>query len=292
VLVVDCVFLPLWALLVCLWVYNNYYRSSHHTELFHKFSTSILVFKLLNIAATSILLAKCPVEDRMTGEFLELFAKQTRSLYETAFFAYLLLLSKGWLLVINSMERKEFNYLVIVVILVYIFDSAVIIISLGMREVTVILYLIVISHVLSFACKTLQAIHTQAQVLHETGMDILLPVIRVKRAQFFKFLTVAITYFISELAIHYALDDGLGVDFAVYPWFCLSHEIMEIATITAIFYLYRARDLGPFFSFEFDARPGSRMVLPFYEAKETCEGQGTLLAVLLPRNKRMIGKAK
>jgi hypothetical protein len=284
------VFLLLWVLVVSVWVYNNYRRNYMNADLFHKFSTSILIFKLLNITASFIKGLNCPIEERMTAEFLDLFFKQTRSLYETSFFAYLLLVSKGWILVLNAMDRKEFNYLVIIIILIYIFDSAVNIISLGMQEITLLLYLIVISHILLFGARTIKAIKTQASVIEETGMDLLIPVTRMKRRIFFIFLTIALGYFIGELAVHYTFDMKEPFDFSSYSWFCFFHEVLEILTISAIFYLYRARDMGRFFTVEFDGRPGFRRILPFYEAKNECD-EGVMLAVILPRNKIMIAKA-
>ena len=279
-----------WVLVLSVWLYNNYRLNSMNADLFHKFSTSILIFKLLNITASLIIRLNCPIEERMTVEFLDLFFKQTRSLYETSFFAYLLLVSKGWILVLNTMDRKEFNYFVIIVILIYIFDSAVNIISLGMQEITLILYVIVISHIILFGVRTIKAIRTQASVIEETGMDLLVPVTRMKRRIFYMFLAIALGYFLGELAVHYTFDKSGPLDFSSYYWFCFFHEILEILTISGIFYLYRARDMGRFFTVEFDGRPGFRRILPFYEAKKECD-EGVMLAVILPRNKVMIAKA-
>ena len=138
----------------------------------------------------------------MTYEVLELFKKQTRSLYETAFFAYLLILSKGWSLVLSTMGRKEFNYLVILIILVYIFDSASNIIGSDMKQVTFVLYLAVLLHALVYGVNTIKILYTQMEVIRDTGMFLLLPVVLKKKTLFICFLALMMTYFAGEFMIH------------------------------------------------------------------------------------------
>jgi hypothetical protein len=281
--------LALWVGITGLWIYNNHTTNSADAELFHKFSTVILVFKTLNLLAMFSASVFCPIRNMMTWEFLELFEKQTRSLYETSFFAYLLLLSKGWVLVVNTMDKKEFNYLIIVIIFIYILDSAVNIIGLGIIYLVYLLYLVVIVHVASFSITSLKLIKAQILLIQETGIDSLLPVSKEKRRQFLIFLVVSFSYFISEFCVHWIFNEVKELDFKKQRLSYLSHEIIELIPIATIFYLYRARKLGRFYSVELQSSPGFQRILPFYEAKKDCSS-GILLAVTLPKGTLKLGK--
>lgn len=231
----------------------------------------------------------CPIKSRMTGEFLELFEKQTRSLYETSFFAYILLLSKGWVLVVNSMDKKEFNYLIIVIIFIYILDSAVNIIGMGLIYLVYLLYAVVVVHVSSFSVHSFRQIKNQINLIQETGMDLLLPVSRAKQRQFYLFLGICYSYFVCELLVHLTFSHIGPLEFfkQSFAYFC--HEVMEVGTIGLIFYLYRARKLGRFFSVELQGSPGFQRIIPFYEAKKECV-DGIMLAITLPRGDLKLGK--
>ncbi|OMJ84121.1 hypothetical protein SteCoe_14812 [Stentor coeruleus] len=283
----------LWGVGVFLWIHNNSRTNSAYAELFHKFSTTILIFKVLNLFANLMKLSFCHVDIDVTQEFLDLLNKQTRSLYETAFFAYIILLSKGWSLIMNTMDRKEFNYLIIVIIIIYIFDSAVNII--GERIVFGIwfLYLIVVVHCFGFALQTFKVLNNQLQAVRDTGMDLLIPITKSKRLLFVAFCGFMCGYFAEEYFVHevfgWKYNPYVKLDYEIVTLFHLFHEMLEMVTIGGIFYLYRARNMGRFFTMEFDSRESFRRVLPFYESKETCQ-EGVVMAVCLPRNKIIIGK--
>jgi hypothetical protein len=284
--------LLIWTGIIGLWVYNNHKLNYNHAELFHKFSTILLVFKLLNASACLLECLYCP-PTRMTFEVISLFKKQTRSLYETSFFAYLLLLSKGWSLVINSMGRKEFNYLVILVIFVYIFDSASNIIEIGMDPIKILLYMLVIIHSLGYGFYTLKLLSVQIEAIRETGMSILFPVIQKKKKLFTGFLLLLISYFVFEYIIHFFIFNQI-ISFDT-TWqkkialLTIVHEFVEIWTVGGIFYLYRAREMGRFFSIDFDESPNLRRSMPFYESKKDCE-QGPIAVIILPQKRIMLGK--
>lgn len=231
----------------------------------------------------------CPVQSLMTREFLELFEKQTRSLYETSFYAYLLILSKGWVLVVNTMNKKEFNYLIIVIIFIYILDSAVNIIGVQIIYFAYLLYVIVIVHMALFSVSGFKILKTQIALIRETGMDLLIPVARSKKIQFIKFLILSIGYFLGEFLVHFYFRDVGELDFEMQRFSCFFNEIIELLSISAIFYLYRARKLGRYYSVELQNSPGVQRILPFYEAKKDC-AEGPILTVSLPRGTLKLGK--
>ena len=52
-----------------------------------------------------------------------LIMKQANSLYQTFWFCLLIILSKGWGLVRNQITRKEFKYMTILLLFIYILTS-------------------------------------------------------------------------------------------------------------------------------------------------------------------------
>jgi len=231
----------------------------------------------------------------MTFEVLELFRKQTRSLYETSFFAFLILLSKGWHLVLNSMGRKEFNYFIVLIILIYIFDSASNIIGSDLNGVALLLYVSIIIHIVVYSSGTIRLLRTQLEVMREAGMEMLFPISNKKKKLFLGFLGLIALYFGGEFFFHFWLY--WRVLHLKYSWLTIvalingSHELLEILVISGIFYIYRARDMGRFFNVDFESRANSRRVLPFYESKKECE-TGDIIAVHLPRSGILLGNFK
>jgi hypothetical protein len=192
----------------------------------------------------------------------------------------------------NIMGRKEFNYLVILIILIYIFDSAINIIQEGMEYLDIILYLTVLLNLLFFSFNTFKVLRTQMEVIQETGMDLLIPTVIKKKTLLLGFVVLFLGYFVGEFLIHfYLINFIVESEVSIYKkaaLILLIHEIVEICSIGGIFYLYRAREMGAFFNVDFDTTPNFR-VLPFYESKQDCN-EGFILTVVLPSNKIMLGK--
>ena len=87
--------------------------------------------------------------------------KQTRTLYETSFFFSLLIISKGWMLIRNHITRKEFKYLIIYMLIVYLLDSIVNIIDLISTYFSLILYFSLAGHCGWYSRSTLKGLEGQ-----------------------------------------------------------------------------------------------------------------------------------
>lgn len=235
----------------------------------------------------------CPFERQVLVEILQLLSSQTRSLYEAAFFAYLLLLSKGFLLTVNAIDQRDSNYLIIIVIIIYILDSALNIFGSGFGVITMLMYMFVICHFVGFSISTFRAFSTQMEIIRETGMDFLYSITLGKKHLFTLFLGFSIGYFIEEFLIHNTFDISYKayskMDYQALNWFCFLHEIIEIVSVGAIFYLYRARNLGRFATIEIDRVSNLGHALPFYESNSQCE-EGLFAIVSLPGKKVLLGK--
>ena len=229
----------------------------------------------------------------MNYDILELFQKQTKSLYETIFFAYLLILSKGLSLVLTDIEKKEFNYLGVLIILIYILDCTSNIIGREMIKATFLLYFTVLLHALCYGINTINILYNQVELIRENQIDSLIHVVLRKKNLFLWFFTIMMLYFIGEFFLYFYIEPTilrLGLShFTSLELISLLHETMELITISIFFYLYRARDLERFFTLNFESRINFRKFLPFYESNRSCN-EGDIISVFLPHNKIMLGK--
>lgn len=105
------------------------------------------------------------------------------------------------------MTRKEMNYQLMYLVLIYIMDSATNIIGPVMNAVAFMMYVSVFLHVLIYSMNTLKSLKTQAEVIYEARVTHLLPIISSKKSMFLKFFWCFLVYFAGEFLIHFAISD-------------------------------------------------------------------------------------
>ena len=289
------ILLYLWLGFLGWWFYNNHYKNAEHAEHFHKLSTLVLVFKFLNILASLSEVKNCP-PTTVSSELLGLMRKQCRTLYETSFFSLILLLSKGWLVSRNNMSRNEFNYIVLVLIGVYIMDSATNIIGSPVAFMTFFMYAGLMFHGATYCYSTWKGIQAHIDLVQQTGINHLSAVCEYKKVMFSRFMLLFFGYFLAEALIHFVVEN-LFVDLDAYMqtkiaiWYSF-HEAMELAILMSIFFLYRARYLGRYFSllvFEME-QPVSRSIIPFYQTAKKSVSSECIIATALPDNSIKLAK--
>ncbi|CAG9322522.1 unnamed protein product [Blepharisma stoltei] len=292
----SILFVVIWLGIISMWCYNNHYANADHAQLFHKSSSVVILFKVLTTVAWFFETRNCP-PTLLGNEVIGLLKKQTRSLYETSFFFLLILLSKGWSVSRNSISRKEMNYQLMYLVLIYIMDSAANIIGPVMNTIALMMYLSLFIHISLYCCSTIKSLFIQAEVINEARVLHLLPIVAKKKRIFYSFTVLCFFYFFGEFSIHILLSDSiLDIDITwqmKYAMWNLAHEFMEVFIIGGILYLYRARNMGRFFSLDLlDSEEVQQLrIIPFYEANTEKSSEETGLIIFLqPESTLLVGK--
>lgn len=258
-----------------LWVLNNHWWNGWNSNIFHKLITIVILFKFLNMFSATCLWRSCPYESEfyieINYQLLKLMQNQCRTLYETAFFSLLLILSKGMMLTRMEFTRMEFNYLALVLILVYILDSATNLLGASVNYVALAMYCAVLVHCIYFSRRTVVTLRNRLLVSGEVGVNTLVIVHKLKLVMFLKYISLMLSYFGSEALIHMGIQDftaGAKIDWQQRSAINLGiHEAVEFLLISCIFYLYRAKDRDRFFDLDILEDDTEEMrLIPFYRA--------------------------
>lgn len=215
---------------------------------------------------------------------------QCRTLYETSFFSLLLILSKGMMLTRMEFTRMEFNYLSLVLILIYILDSTTNLLGPAVNPVALSMYCAVLSHCIYFCKRTYAILRNRLQISGEVGANPLVLVHKLKLVMFLKYISLMLGYFGSEALIHMGVQDftgGADIDWQKRSAINLGiHEAVEFLIISCIFYLFRARDRDRFFDLGIEIEDEEVIrIIPFYSASlavSDVAGSSGPVAVITP----------
>lgn len=268
-----------------------------HSKLSHKFATVLLVFKTLNTLSNLLLVNNCPPTPAVY-QFLLLLIQQTRSLYETSLFLHLLILSKGWVIARENITTKELKYLVVYTILLYIMDSSVNISrTTALSTVSYIMYLSLLANYCYFCARTIQGIYIQIQISSQIRLPEMSRAFQGKKRIFFTFIALLVSYFACKAFSHFVLipivisiNQPNAIQFGIFEFF---NEAFEFVIIVSIYFLYRPRYLGRYFSmnlydFESTSQP---VIAPFYDTQAPFEGEPPLVFLKTPSSHFLIGEA-
>lgn len=102
---------------------------------------------------------------------LSLLRNQTRTLYETCYFTMLMILCKGLGLTREDFGRGEFNYLALLISLIYILDSGYYILLGAFDSMIFAMYFVLFIHCMIYSCTTFVTLRTQREVAQAVGIE-------------------------------------------------------------------------------------------------------------------------
>lgn len=255
-----------WMVFLAVWVCNNSYWNVRHVSLMQKVLTLILVFKTLGVYASFSLYMSCPF-DRVSYGLLQLVQNQFRTLYETSYLCLLLVLSKGLFLIRSEFTRAEFNHISILASIIYVTVSAYNIMGDQISVMVFCMYLTLWVHCTYFSYLAYRIILERIRLAESTQVADMSRAWFIKRRMFCMFCAATQVYFAGELVIHMGISDwSFGLVHSTYDVNAINvgvHEALEVLVLGAIFFVYRAKPQGRFFTLLNDGGVFPRQTLEY-----------------------------
>lgn len=107
----------------------------------------------------------------MRATLLTLLSNQTRTLYETFYFSMLIIFCKGIGLTRDDFGRGEFNYLSMLISVIYVLDSGYYILMGAFDSVILGMYALLFVHCLVYSCYTFATLRTQREIAIAVGIE-------------------------------------------------------------------------------------------------------------------------
>mmetsp|Transcript_1735 Transcript_1735/g.3694 ORF Transcript_1735/g.3694 Transcript_1735/m.3694 type:complete len:363 (+) Transcript_1735:412-1500(+) len=276
VALVYAAYTVLWVSAVFLWIMNTFKWNADNSSLFHRLLFSILIFKLINVFSAFCYWFHCPFTLK-TNAFLKLLRDQSRTLYETAFFTLLIVLSRGIFIIRDEFSRNEFNSLAGSISVIYILDSGYNVMGADMDGVILALYIGIYVICLYGIFQTCRMLRSQDSVVTALNVPDMREAVTTKRGMFCRFIATMQGYFGFECLVHMVMGNYTAI-FTSRPniQYCIwigVHEAFELFFIGLIFFVYRAKDRGRFFDYlQDDEPPVNAVVVPYYKARTEPNG--------------------
>jgi hypothetical protein len=82
-----------------------------------------------------------------------------------------MILCKGIGLTREDFSRREFNYLAMLISVIYIFDSGYYILQGALDSVMLVMYAVLFVHCIAFSCSTFMTLRTQRELAAAVGIE-------------------------------------------------------------------------------------------------------------------------
>eukprot|EP00742_Colponemidia_sp_Colp-10_P008251 GILJ01008924.1.p1 GENE.GILJ01008924.1~~GILJ01008924.1.p1 ORF type:complete len:525 (-),score=57.80 GILJ01008924.1:143-1717(-) len=250
---------PLWVVLFLVWMYNTFLRYANHSSRLHKSMGIVPGMKMVDTCITAMVWAMCPWDDD-ASRLVILLRVSSQTLYNTLFFALLLLLSKGWMITHQDFSRREWMSFSFTIAVVYLTVSFYFVAPTELAPLLVCLYA-----VLGFVTRTnivmnLKSLKNQEQLIARHSINALRESVQQKLRMYRWLYALVIPFFIANIAIQIARTRL--VDDILIPYF--ADEIIDLLFMVSVGLVFRSRQFSPFFSVTPSISFDEATVVPFY----------------------------
>lgn len=236
------VFGSIWISFLAWWTYNTWWANSPHAKSIQKLIFFVLLFRGLYMVMNGCGMIFCESEN--STAYWELGTSTTFTLYNTFLFTVMNLMSKGFCILRETLDRNEVTSVAIVMGLVYLGFSAILLEIKSSVVLLIILGALFLTSVRSTieSYKILQYRHNSLQ---EANILVLLPNLQTKIKIMKKFLLFSYLFYLNEIMkiSLYCIGSIYEFDSTHYFWEYIDPVHMSLATLTclAIFWLFRAK---------------------------------------------------
>lgn len=250
-----------WILFLALWLCTTYYWHPHHVRTVHKALTILLACKVLQVYSAYSRLSACPFNNA-PATLLHVLEGVCGTLFETSYYALLIVMSGGLFVVREELSRGTMNYLVGLVSMLYLGISVQNMLDTESRPLTVLILLFVWCNCSLFGCSSF--LHLR----HQLRVSPLSP-LRQQLPSFLLFLSIQHVFFLSEMTYHLLLSPYLSHHisdpYKRLVWTISLHEAVQAAGVIAVFTVFSTTVYAYPTSIRHIRRP-----LPVYRSNSDC----------------------
>lgn len=234
---------PVWWLLTVLWTWNTYRAHAAHARDLHRLLCWVPIMQFVHAVLSLFHFSGCPWENTLALVYTTFWAVVS-ILKEPVALLCLLLVSKGWCITRNTLQRREVCFAGCNLTLLY----AAVSVWLSMQSVLatvpmVMMYLAMLGDISLSILANLRILKAQLLALRSFGIDPCTTPAHRKYVMFVRLAKFTALYVLCELTIHLSFD-GRDSFFWLYV---LLHQLMELGIAVGIGYTFRAQPFNVLF---------------------------------------------
>lgn len=255
----------LWLGFLIFWIFNNYYINKRYLKPLHRFLNFVVFCKCVQCFCMIGY-----VLNQSGADYWEIAVTSMVTIYKTFIYTSLMLASKGFCLISDTLQRRELSIVALVMGSVYLVYSAYFI-EASLVIIVLLCMILSLFYITSkYTLENIRLLKTRQQALQDSGILTLQAPIQAKVDLFNRFFRLSSYYFSTEFLILLLLLIVSSVqqvtnDFIVVLIFL--EEFFELTSIGGIMFLLRPKSNVPFFDINLiEPNRPSRPLAPFYKA--------------------------
>lgn len=237
-----------WAVFGVWWISNTYFTNSSYTRPLQKIMCFVVLFKLLNEVFIACSLAS---SSSLAKTYWGLAYTSTFTLYNTFVYTSLILISKGFCITRDLLERSEVTVVAMTMGGVYLGFSAYMMNPAQLFILPLVMLSVLFYLVVHYTLGCLRALTSRYQGLLNSDIEAMLEPVNAKIKLFKNFLSAVCFFFLSQLLVTCVLQAEVAflvpsMPSAYYIAVNLGEEFCETAALIVIFVLFRSKYHGLF----------------------------------------------
>jgi len=240
----------LWSLFTLGWIVNTWIINKRHTKPLHKLICFVLVFRSLYDIFLSCFLITC--SDSPAGAYWALATTTSYTLYNTFVFTTFVLISKGFCVTRDMLDRSEVTVVAMTMGAVYLGFSAFMIEPTQLGLLLVIMLFALFYLTIKFTLSNIKALQTHLMNLMNSNIQAMLPPVWKKLKMLRWFFYLAQFFYIQKLFILLVLGLIIPLIVSVHWEYRFTTNVLdetwEIIVLFWIFIVFRSKNQGQFFN--------------------------------------------
>lgn len=255
----------LWLGFLIFWFLNNYYINKRYLKPLHRFLNFVVICKCIQCFCMIGL-----VLNQSGAEYWEIAVTSMVTIYKTFIYTSLILASKGFCLISDTLQRRELSIVALVMGSVYLVYSAYFI-EASLVIIVLLCMILSLFYITSkYTLENIRLLKTRQTSLQDSGIQNLLAPIQAKIDLFKRFFRLSSYYFSTQFTILFLIlvinsAQQVTDDFIVVLVYF--EEFFELTSIGGILFLLRPKSNIPFFDINLiEPNRPNRPLAPFYKA--------------------------
>ncbi|CAG9316541.1 unnamed protein product [Blepharisma stoltei] len=240
----------IWTIYFIYWIINTYIKNIQHIKPLHKIITFIVIFKMMNVDFAALQSFTC----RDTSDlypYWSLGYTSTYTLYNTFLYTSFILISKGFCVTRELLDRTEVTVIAMTMGLSYLGFSAYMIQQMEFSFFLIVMIFVFFHLNVKYTIENIKSLQDRYNILRNANLPGLLSSYMMKINMLKFYLLILHIFFIEELSVILAVEIGEIVledsTLRYSDYINIPDEIFESIGIMIILFIFKAKDRGQLF---------------------------------------------
>ncbi|CAG9326306.1 unnamed protein product [Blepharisma stoltei] len=252
-----------WLSFTIWWIFNTWYRNKRFTKPLQRIMLLLLIFKTLCNFFFSLYYISC--EDSAESSYFALAGISAYTLYNTFIFVILILISKGFGITRDVLDRQEVTLIAMTMGAVYLAFSAYVI-NPELVIVLIAMFATLFYLTIKYSYSNIKTLQTKLGYLISENIVQIIPAVRQKISMLKAFVVLVYFYFAQNIFTILFLIMGVQIfmspDRSYRNGIDIFTETCDSISLLWIMYLFRSKDRGVYFNISVIGNEAPAQALP------------------------------